>query len=158
MSSSRIVKVDGNNNVVVAIAADVRGRAAETSPLLRRVGTEVAIKIGAAGARYIGDIAGLGQDPRRWPSALPRSAEDLIVRALPYAEARIDTMRASGRRVPFAVYSNDLARAKGESPARVNQAYRASASSTAEYESSCARSRGVPIRYPPRLSDSRTSS
>jgi len=133
------MRVDGINNVTVQVAhaafesAGVRPHE-YPGPVTSAGGDGYRVKVGAGGTRYVGDVCGLGQDPRRWPETLPASAASLIIAAIPHARTRIEIMRKAGKRVPNAVYSNDLARVRSESPDAIRQRYRASAASTREYE------------------------
>jgi hypothetical protein len=133
-----LARVDGNNNVHVDVSPSLLRAAGidvdEYATLLRPADAWYRIKLGAAGARYLGDGEGLGEDPRRWPTELPQHVARTIVAALPHALERINDEYAAGRRVSRMVFSNDLARARGDDPVAVAVSYRASAESGFEYE------------------------
>jgi hypothetical protein len=108
--------------------------AAQCATLLRPADGWYRIKLGAAGARYLGDQDGLGEDARRWPSELPESMARTLVAALPHALDRIAERQAAGKNVSRMVFSNDLARVRGDDPIAVAVSYRARAESGFEYE------------------------
>src|SRR5688572_4601291 len=109
---AKVVRVDGLNNVLLDIDRDVFAEV-DVEPddyrdLARPVSHDVyRVKLGAAGSRYIGDIAHLGQEPRRWPTELPANVAELVAAGVPHASDRIGTLRGRGRRPPSVVYSND---------------------------------------------------
>src|SRR4051812_12119725 len=78
-------------------------------------------------------MCGLGLDPTQWPRNLSAEATELIVAAVPHALLRISLLRGAGRRVPRAIYSEDLAHARDESAEAVAVRYSASAASTRDY-------------------------
>jgi hypothetical protein len=134
-----LVSVDGINNIVLAVNDDLLAEARITAfdhpNLMKPSGRgRVSVKVGAAGTRYLGDVFHLGQNPRAWPNMLNDELGTLVLRAVPHAQQRIETMRNEGKRPPWVVYSNDLARVRQNDPDRVSAQYRASASSGMEYE------------------------
>jgi hypothetical protein len=137
--TAKLVNVDGNNNVVIDISESAFvavGVVPSEYELLKQTGSTTAyrVKVGAGGSRYLGDVHGLGEDARKWPDDLPSELAQMIAAAVPNADSRIRLMRAAGKRVPAAVYSNDLARVRGEQPEVVAARYRATALSIPEYE------------------------
>jgi hypothetical protein len=139
--SARVVTLYKNDDrvrleVSPAAFANAGVDPAEHEPITRTRGgirDRFHITIGAAGARKLGDITGLGQNPRRWPEELPDEAADLVARAVPHASLRVRTLRARGERVPTMVYSDDMARARGEDAATDRERYDASAESSPGY-------------------------
>lgn len=137
---SRLVAVDGQNNAIVDVPLRLfsdAGLEPQTYSRFFRAGAGPGffrIKVGAACTRFLGDTAGVGEDPRAWPSELPDAIAATIVHALPHADARIDRLRREGRRVAVAVYSNDVGRVRGIDPLLIRDRYRASAASVTEYE------------------------
>ena len=67
-----LLHVDGINNVLVGLDRHVFEAAgidpATYAELVKRQGANTfTVKIGAAGARYVGDTLELGEEPREWP-------------------------------------------------------------------------------------------
>jgi hypothetical protein len=136
---AKVVRVDGINNVLLDIPraafAEVGVEPDSYPKLAQPISHDVfRVKVGAAGSRYIGDIAHLGQEPRRWPIELPANIAELVAAGIPHAAERIATLRGRGTRAPAVVYSNDLARVRREEPSSVSERYRATAESSLEYE------------------------
>src|SRR4051794_36659186 len=111
MTLASVVRVDGQNNVHIEIAPEAFARCGVEPgafPGLIRAGSSMTnhqVKLGAACSRYLGDIAGLGEDPRKWPPVLPDDLALAVVTAVPHAAERIELMRSHGKSVPLAVYS-----------------------------------------------------
>lgn len=123
-----LVRVDGNNNVRLALTSaaldlagvDVPSQGVVIAPSANP--GHVQVTVSAAGARFLADWAGLPPDPDLWPSKL-HGISSLVAGAVPFASARIEDERRNGQRRRVAIYSSDLARSQGESLDQNRQRY-----------------------------------
>ena len=134
----RLIHADGNNNVRLALplatlvtaGVDASSHDVVVGPSFQPGHAEVTV--GAAGSRFLAEVAGLPADPDRWPETIDGIAL-IVAGAIPFATARIEEERRNGQRRRVAIYSGDLSRSQGESLDRTFDMYGgSSAPSTAD--------------------------
>lgn len=138
MDRCTVDHADGNNNVHLLVphdAFDVGGVTPADHPEVVQQLEEpgvLRVRVGAAGSRYLADIAGLPPKPRDWPHQIEGIAA-AVVSAIPFAADRISQERANGQHRTPAIYSGDIARGLQQDPRGISRRFGgSSAPSTAD--------------------------
>ncbi|MBL8775348.1 MAG: hypothetical protein JNK12_05435 [Acidimicrobiales bacterium] len=137
-----VMKADGNNNVRLAVPAEAFD-AADVKPSEHREVVEPSsrpghfeVTVGAAGSRYLADMARLPAKAKEWPEQVEGIAA-VVAEAVPFTTDRVRGERENGQNRRVAIYSGDLARGQGDSVEEVSRKFGgSSAPSTANRDRS----------------------